>query len=297
MADLSVVIINFKTKDLTLKCLQSIFQTKPKVKFEVWLVDNHSEDDTVELVKRNFPWVKIIESDKNVGFAGGNNLALERINSRYSLLLNSDTEIKVNSLDMMVYVADTKKFDILSCKLLNKDGSLQPNGGELPAFWPLFFWLSGLDDIVGKAKRIFTYHEKNEGYYQGTKEMGWVGGTAMLIKNDVCNKIGFLDNNIFMYGEDVEFCLRAKRAGFKIGWTDKAVIMHLGGGSSKEPKFNQWKGEFKGLLYIYKKYYGRVSAIAIRFLFYLFILLRIISFAVLGKIRYAQTYAKVIVSI
>lgn len=297
MLDLSIVILNYKTRNLTLKCLQSIFKTQPKMKFEVLVVDNHSEDDSVQAIKKQFPGVKIIESDVNCGFAGGNNLALKEVSSKYSLLLNSDTEVKPGALDRLFSVAQQEEFDVSSCRIINPDGSFQPNGGELPVFLPLLLWISGLDDLLNKVISVSSYQERDERYYNNTKEVGWVSGTAMLIKNDILKKIGFLDEKIFMYGEDVEFCLKARRAGFKVGWIKEAEIIHLGGGSSDIPKLNQWRGEFKGLLYIYNKYYGILPAIGLRILFYLFIILRIISFAVIGKLNYAKTYAKVAVSI
>lgn len=296
MLDLSIIILNFNTKELTLKCLESIFKAKINANFEVIVVDNHSADDSVKEIKTHFPKVKIITSDINRGFAGGNNLALSQVKSEFSLLLNSDTEVEVGSIDSLISEARKFQFGITSCKLKNLDGSFQPNAGQLPTLMPVFFWLSGLDDIL-KQVSILSYQERSSNYYSGTREVGWVSGAVMLINNEVCKKIGFLDDKIFMYGEDVEFCLKARRAGFKVGWTETAEITHLGGGSFNQPKFNQWAGEFRGLLYIYKKYYGNLAALGLKVLFYIFIILRILAFLFLGRLNYAKTYAKVIIAI
>lgn len=297
MAELSVVILSFNTKDLTLECLRSIFTKKWEINLEVWVVDNNSSDGTCEAVKVMFPQVKLIENPINSGFAKGNNLALRKIKTEYTLLLNSDTQVLPHSLDEMVKFAKTNGFSVVSCKIKNGDGSFQPNAGQLPSFIPVILWLSGIDDILKKFFPVFSYQATDARYYRGREEVGWVSGSVMLIKRDVLDKVGYLDENIFMYGEDVEFCLRAKKAGFRIGWTKDAEIIHLGGGSSRLPKFSQWAGEFRGLLYIYRKYYGFAAFLILRFLIYIFIIARAISFLILGRGNFAKTYGKVLINI
>lgn len=299
MLDLAIVILNYNTKDLVLKCLESIFKRKWSITFEVWVVDNASKDTSVKEIRENFPKVKLIINNKNLGFSKGNNLALKKIGkkARYSLLLNSDTEVLPKSLDNLVKFADRSDADIVSCELLNPNGSFQPNGGELPSFLPMFFWLSGIDDVFRKIFPLPSFHQEDKKYYQDGKEVGWVSGSVMLIKNAVFEKIGFLDSKIFMYGEDVDFCWRAKKAGFKNLWTDRAQIVHIGGASFEKAKLNQWGGELKGLFYLYNKYYGFLAVVGLRILAYFFTVLRIIAFFLLGKRDYAKTYAKIITKI
>lgn len=299
MLDLAVLILTYNTKDLTLRCLEKIFENKWKHKIGVWLLDNGSSDGSYEAISEKFKDVNLMRAEKNLGFSKGNNLVLKEVykKARYIFLLNSDTEVLADSLDKLVDFAEKEKFDICSCKLLNPDGSFQPNGGSLPTPLSLFIWLSGLDDIVGSVLRVDSYQQRNQDYYRKNEELGWVSGTAILIKVDVFNKIGFLDDKIFMYGEDVDFCWRAKRVGFRVGWTDKAEIIHIGGASSLSPKFKQWRGELIGLLYLYKKYYGELAAIALKVLIYIFVSLRAIAFSLLGKIDYGKTYFKIILSI
>lgn len=268
-----------------------------KSKIEVWVVDNGSSDGSVKAIIKKFPQVKIISSKVNLGFAAGNNLALKKAKSDYYLLLNSDTEVTVGSLDKLLEFTKLNNFEIVSCKVLNKDGSFQPNGGDPPNLLPLFFWLSGLDDFIKKISVPISYQQRSVSYYKNGREVGWVSGSVMLVKREVFEKIGLLDKKIFMYGEDVEFCLRARRAGFKIGWTDRAQIIHLGGGSSKAPKYNQWLGEFNGLLYIYQKYYGWDKKFILKTLIYFFVLIRSLAFVIIGKFDYAKTYAEIIFKI
>lgn len=298
MVDLDIVIVSYNTAELTCRCLKSIFAKDWKVKYQVWLVDNASSDDSVEKVRKSFPKVNLIESGKNLGFAGGNNLALKETAARYVLLLNSDTEVYPHALDNLVELMDRGEFGIASCKLIDREGDLQPNAGDLPFGLPLLFWLGGLDDIlIGIRKSLPSFHRQSDGYYRGERSVGWVSGSVMIIGREVLQKIGLLDDKIFMYAEDAEYCIRAKKAGFKIGWTDRALIKHLGGGSSSDPALKQWVGEFKGLLYIYKKYYGFIGESLLRALIYTFVLVRTAAFFATGKFNKSYTYVKVIGSI
>ena len=119
----------------------------------------------------------------------------------------------------------------------------------------------------------------------------------MLINSRVFEKIGFFDEKIFMYGEDVDFCWRAKDEGYKVGWTNSADILHIGGASSGKPKYVQWLGEFKGLLYLYEKHYNKIAQVLLKIDMFYFIFLRSIAFFVIGKREHAKTYAEIITKI
>jgi GT2 family glycosyltransferase len=295
MVDILIVVLNYNTKKLTEECLKSIFSYKWKRKIKVVVVDNFSSDGSLNYLKSKFNNAHFIASKTNLGFAGGNNLALKKYlkEAEFFLILNSDTKVLPGSIDAL-YNFSKKGFDIVSPMLINPDGSFQPNGGELPYFWPMFFWISGLDDIFRSFFRLPSYQERNISYYIKNKEVGWVSGTAMFVSSKVFEKIGFFDDKIFMYGEDVDFCFRAKKAGFKIGFANDIKIVHLGGGSLDKPQLRQWLGEFKGILYFYEKNFGRISRIFLLFLIYVFTFIRVIAFMVVGKPEYAKTYAKVL---
>jgi GT2 family glycosyltransferase len=298
MTDLAIVIVSFNTKELTLKCLKSITEEKWRVNYQIWVVDNNSSDSSVEVIEKQYPQVKIIKNKENIGFAGANNLALNKAEAKNYLLLNSDTEVFPGSLDNLVDFMERSGFGIVSCRLIGKDGKLQPNVGDLPFGLALFSWLAGLDDILFFLRgRVPSYHQQFAKFYQGEKEVGWVSGSVMMIKGEVVKKIGGLDDQIFMYGEDSEYCLRAKKASFRVGWTDKAVIHHLGGGSSKDPAYKQWIGEFHGLLYLYQKYYNIFIAQTVRLLIYIFIIIRMVAFFIVGKPSVSKTYGKIIINL
>lgn len=297
MIDLAIIIVNYNTKDLLRRCQKSVLNKKWKHSIEIWVVDNASTDGSPEMIEKEFSKIKLIKSGKNLGFSGGNNLALEKAKAEYYLLLNSDTEVSEGSLDALIDSMKSNAYDAASCKLVNPDGSLQPNAGDLPFGVPLFTWLFGLDDIPLIKNYLPSFHRTTTNYYRGEKKVGWVSGSAIAFRKDVMNKTGLLDDNIFMYGEDVDYCIRMTKKGFKVGWTDKASIMHIGGGSSNDPHLRQWTGEFNGLLYLYKKYYGSFAALILQGLIYTAIVFRIFAFSVIGKYEHVKTYRKILLGL
>lgn len=297
MNELSIIILNYNTPRLIVGCLKSIISQRWRTKFEIVVVDNASTDDSVKVIKDRFPEIKLVQNETNSGFSAGSNLGLKHTQARYHLFLNSDTEVKKGCIDQLLNFIKLGDFGILSCKLINSDGSFQPNGGDLPTFSAIFNWLSNLDNLFTRfGIDLPSLHQTSLTYYQNNK-IGWVGGTAFLVKDEVIKKGGAWDENIFMYGEDIEWCLRATDMGFSVGWTDKAEIIHLGGGSSDRPQLRQWLGEFKGLIYLYKKHFGVVATLWLKVLIYLFVILRVIAFLLLGRLKYSFTYAKIIISI
>lgn len=290
----TIIILNYNTRALLDLCIKSIVSKTWKHSLSVLVVDNNSADSSVEFIKKNYQQVNVIQNSKNLGFAGGNNVALRKIKTKYALLLNSDTEVKSKSVDELIDFAQNGDFAISSCKLLNKDGSIQPNAGDLPFWFALFFWLSGLDGIPIIGRFLPSFHRNDISFYENSGQVGWVSGSAMLIREDVIRKVGFLDDNLFMYAEDTDYCIRANKLGLKIGWTPAAEITHLGGGSLKQPQYQQWLGEFKGLVYLYKKYFGVVSSDLLETIIYIFVIIRILGFLILGKTNFSKIYAKIL---
>jgi len=296
MLNTAIVILNYNTKDLSKNCIESIVSKKWKNHFSVYFVDNGSSDGSAEFIKSKYKEVKIISNTSNLGYTGGYNSAIKKIykNFDYLLLLNSDTLVTEGSLDSLAGFARNRDLGISSCRLENVSEELQPNAGSLPYPPAAFFWISGLDDIFKKIIHLPTFHETNMKFYNDEKIVGWVSGAAMLIRRDVFKKIGFFDENIFMYAEDVDYCWRAVKAGFKVGWTGNARIIHLEGASSKaNRKANQWLGEFKGIVYLYSKYFGKTQSFIARIVIKKFVLIRIIAFYLASKREYANTYAKI----
>lgn len=295
MKDLVVVIISYNTAKLTLECLESIYSREWKTDFEVVVLDNNSVDGSGELIEKKFPRALLIKSKKNLGFSKGNNFVVKKMAALNYLFLNSDTVVTDGAIDNLMKFANEKHLDIVSCKLIYPNGNFQPNGGDLPTPITAFLWLLGLDDIMSKFLRVPIYHFSNAGSFK--RSLGWVSGSVMLVKSEVIKKVGGFDEGIFMYAEDVELCFRAKKAGFKIGWTDEAKVVHTGGASSLRPHYRQWMGEFKGLLHIYRKNYGSLMELILKLFIYVAIVLRMIIFSLKGKLEFAKTYAQIAINL
>lgn len=250
---LSVIIVNFNTKTLLKNCLASLFEQTKDLDFEVWVVDNGSTDGSVEEVenlirqladKIKNPKVKLklIKNKKNLGFAKANNQALRKACGKLLLLLNSDTIILDKAISKMVnFIEGNPKVGIVGAKLLNPDGSFQPSTGKSLDLWQTFLWLFG-----GERLGLTRFSP------QKTIQTDWVSGACLMMRRRALEKIGLLDENFFMYLEEMEFCYRAKLAGFKIFFYPEVNVIHLGQRSGNR-SMAIWE-IYRGLSYFYKKY-------------------------------------------
>lgn len=277
---LSIIIVSYNTKALTLQTLASVeasLQKAPKLKAEteIFVVDNDSTDGSKEALsklKTHYQHFHFIESKQNVGFAGANNLAIEKAVGKYVLLLNSDTVVQDDALAKMVEAFEAHplhedtavlertagrldRLGVLSLALQNQDGTHQPQGGSFPTLLSLATHMLFLDDIpvIGKLLPSTQHtgrnvHQPQSALYQ----VDWLGGTAMMIRKEVFAEVGLLDNNIFMYGEDIEFCMRAKFHHWDVAILPTAHIVHIGSASSSSK--NAIIGEIKGYVYIWAKH-------------------------------------------
>lgn len=294
MNKVAISIVEYNTSNLLKGCLGSLLDQKWGNDVEVWVVDNASNDDSLEMVKREFPGVHLIESSKNLGFGGGHNLVLKKVPADYYLILNSDTELGDGVVDGMVeFMERNPDCGITSCKVVGFDGKLQPNGGDLPFGWALFSWLFNLESVGIKT----SFHRNDKKYYDFAHKVGWVSGNFMMVKRKVFDKIGYFNENYFMYFEDVDFCYRAEKAGFSVMINPGVNIKHLSGGSLDDPKFRQWSGEMIGLVKFYRQQFGKPVGFLVKIMVYVSLFLRLIAFAIIGKLSYSYYYAKVIVKI
>jgi GT2 family glycosyltransferase len=233
MFDLSVVIVNYKTPKLTADCIASIKKFTKNIQYEVILIDN---------------------SKNNRGFTGGNNVGMKKAKGRYVLLLNSDTLIHDKVLGEMVAWMDANpKIGISTSALKNKDGSIQGTGGYFPSLLTVFSWMT-IQDLPFVDRFIKPFHPKL-GFYKKMQNLDWVTGAFMLIRREVIDQIGYLDEDYFMYTEDTDFCFRAKKKGFKVTYNPNWSITHFGGASST--KEFPLLSEFKNVKLFYKKHYPK----------------------------------------
>lgn len=245
--DLSVIIVSFNTKGLLKDCLSSIFSQTSGVNFEVLVVDNGSTDGSVEMVKeliKKKKLIKLIENKKNLGFAKANNQALRQAQGEYVLLLNSDTALRNNPCLRLIRFAEKHpQAGVIGSRLLNKDGSAQPSTAPFFILSKVFLWLTTGDRFLYSSPRKPC-------------QVDWVMGAALMIKKEVIDKVGSLDEKFFMYMEEQEFCFRIKKAGWQVWFYPEAEIFHLIRGSSPAGKQKAIWGIYQGLIYFYQKHFA-----------------------------------------
>jgi len=222
---------------------------------EIILVDNNSQDGTVEIVANHFPTVKLIINDKNVGFSRANNQALKVSKGRFILWLNPDTVLLPNALDTLVAFMDSRPdVAIVGPKVLNKDRTLQGQCRRgFPTPWAMFCYFSGLSELFPHhklfSKYLMTYQNENVAH-----EVDAVSGSCLLVRREVMDKIGLLDEDYFMYGEDLDYCYRAKKAGWKVYYTPEAQVIHYGGTASRKKPFRSIYEFHRAMWIFYRKH-------------------------------------------
>lgn len=232
----SVIIVSFNTKNLTRKALQALYNSS-KFPEQVILVDNNSQDGSVEMVKQEFPQVLLIESKENLGFAKGNNLGIKTFASQpYIWLLNSDTETGKNSLEQLVsYMDKHSKIGALGPQMIYPNNELQSVGGFFPSINNVFYYLIPFAFFLPKLWRrklksmaIFPRLIPEDGL-----ELDYVTGAAVLLRREALDQVGLMPEDYFMYFEETDMCWRMKKTGWKIKVINTDPVVHVYGGSFK----------------------------------------------------------------
>lgn len=233
--DLSIIILNYNTCELTLKALRSVYASRTVYQFEVILIDNASSDSSVEKIREEFPQVRLIENQENVGFAKANNQGMRIATGRYVLLLNSDTIVQTDTLEIMIRFMDEHPVVGASgCKVILPDGSLDKacrRGFPTPS--ASFYYAFGISKLFPHVPRFNQYQL---GYLNPDEEypVDCLVGAFMLVRRKAIDKVGLLDEQFFMYGEDVDWCYRIKQAGWTNYYYPKTHIIHYKGASSRK---------------------------------------------------------------
>lgn len=261
--DLSIVIVNYNTRELLASCIHSLVKHISQVAYEIIIVDNASTDNSIRRVKalaEKYP-LKFIRNKDNLGFGRANNKGIAIAKGRYVLLLNSDTVIEKNIFpEMLDWMDENRNIGVLSCTLLNPDHTNQGTGGSFPTLFRVFNWMFFIEDLPLIDRLIKPFHpvHGNSPFYKGSTggtqvelDRDWVTGAFMLIRSKVLSQVGAFDPDYFMYTEEVDLCFRIKKAGYLIAYNPRWAIVHLGGASSGS-EF-ALLSEFKGLKIFYKK--------------------------------------------
>lgn len=271
--DISIIIVSYNTKELLSDCLDSISNYSKNIKCETFVVDNNSHDNTADFIKKNYPWVKLIENKQNLGFSKANNLALKKSVGKYVLILNPDTKLMPATLTTMKHFMDNSGPDvgIATCRVELASGQMDKDCRRL---FPTP--LRATTHFLGLSK-LFKKSAFFDGYYCGhlpedeEHEIDACVGAFMFIKKDLLGRVGFFDEDYFFYGEDLDLCYRFKKAGYKIIYTPITKIIHYKGASSgikshslhlskasRESKVKVLAESTRAMSLFYKKHYQKI---------------------------------------
>lgn len=231
--DLSIIIVSYNTKETLRDCLHKITYSDNILKREIIIVDNDSKDGSVEMLKDNFPGVVLIENKKNEGFARANIKGVKIAQGKYVLLVNPDSLIEKDSiLKTINFMEQNSQYGILGCRLVNKNGELEPSARYFPTPWRLFLLYSGIGSL-SPGISFLRGIDNMLWPHDSVREIDWVPGCYFLIRKKVIEEIGFFDPLFYMYYEEIDFCFRAKKKGWKVAFYPDAKIIHIGGESAK----------------------------------------------------------------
>ena len=269
--DLSIIIVNYRTYELTNQTINSVIETVNYIDYEILVVDNDSNDGSLEQLMDDFKkysHITFIKNSHNDGFAVANNIAFKEAKGEYTLLLNSDVIVNNNTINQSLnYIKSHKNIGILGCKVVLPDGQLDKAcRRSFPTFEVSFYRMSGLSKLFPNSPRFnrynLSYLDENETY-----PVDCVVGAFMLINSDIMRQCGGLDESYFMYGEDIDLCYKVIELGYEVYYYGKYDIIHYKGASGKNKRLLY---EFYNSMEIfYDKHYKKENSIIINTITYL----------------------------
>ncbi len=286
MIDLSIIIINYNVKEFLLNLLDSLRKAVKNISTEIIIVDNASDDGSVEILREKFSNIKLIANKKNVGFGSANNQALQIAKGKYFLLINPDAIVREDTLIKMLEFFDkTPQVGIAGCKVLNPDGSLQLACRRgFPGPWTSFTKVMGLSKLFPKSRLFARYNltflDENQTY-----EVDAISGAFMMMRKEVYEKIGGFDQQFFMYGEDLDLCYRAQKSGYKVYYVHYTEIIHYKGESTKRSSLDETKIFYDAMHLFVRKHFS--SSFIVESILQIAILFRkLIAFANVYKLAF-----------
>ena len=247
---LSVVIVSYNVRDYLENCLQSVSRALEGIEGEVFVVDNHSDDDSVEAVRAQYPWVRLIENQENMGFSRANNIAIREARGEYVLLLNPDTIVEEATLrEVLRFMEEHPKAGGAGVMMHNADGSLAPESRRaLPTPW-----VSCLK-MLGFTKRYYMSHLP----WDQPSRIEVISGAFCFLRKKALDEVGLLDEDFFMYGEDIDLSYRLMKGGWE-NWYLPYPITHFKGKSTQKSDYRYVHIFYKAMLIFFRKHYSHLS--------------------------------------
>ncbi|MBU1039183.1 glycosyltransferase family 2 protein [Patescibacteria group bacterium] len=225
--DLSIIILNYKTGGLVRQCLRGVIEAELKLDYEILLVDNHSQDDSLSWVQDNYPTVRTISLPVNRGYSAGNNEGIRRAKGKYLLILNPDVTIFAGSLERLVaFMENNPTVGLAGPRLNNPDGSLQYSAYSFPNFWlPLIrrTWLRHL----GWFKPLLRKYQLMDWSHQDNQPVDWLLGACLIARAAAVEQVGLLDERFFLYVEDTDWCRRFWQKGWQVYYAADVELVHF----------------------------------------------------------------------
>jgi len=254
MIDLSIVIVNWNTREDLLHCLESLVQKGESISREILVIDNGSQDGIGNEVKKSFPFVHLIENQKNLGFAKAVNQGLQKASGRYVLLLNPDTQVKGEAIEGLIsFMEAHPRVGISGAQLLNSDGSKQNSIANFPSL---------ATELLNKNLLRWLFPKKFPGKgreYPEPIEVDSVIGACMMVRRDALDQVGLLDEDYFLFLEETDWCYRMKRAGWKIYHVPQAQVYHFQGKSAEAVKKRARIEFYRSRYHFFKKNRGHLQ--------------------------------------
>lgn len=282
---LSIIIVNYNGKGYLRQCLTSLYDSEHHPGFETIVVDNNSSDESCAMVRADFPQVRLIENNENAGFAKGNNIGLALARGDYILLLNSDTRVMGNALEKLIlFLENHSRVAVATARLVYPDFSDQGVARSFPT--PM----NGLFGRRSILTRLFPNNRYSQKYLTSRThtsdepfEVDWVSGACLMVRKDIIEEVGFLDERFWMYWEDADLCFRIKQKGWKIYCVPDALVIHYEGKSVSRKSSSRSIIEFNKSVYrYYRKHHIRSSFELMNFVAILGLTLRTIVLLVLN---------------
>lgn len=273
--DVSIIIVNWNTKELLQDCLKSVYERAGDVDYEIIVIDNASTDGSAEMVKKDFQRVVLIENMENRGFAMANNQGMAVAKGRYVLLLNSDTIVLDESIANTVRFADAHpQAGVIGCQVLNPDGTVQPTCFMFPSILNMLLSSTHLYKLLPKS-RFFGREHMTWWDRSDMRQVDVVTGCFMLVRREAIEKVGMMDERFFIYGEETDWCYRFKKNGWLAVFTPTTEIIHYSGASTKQRRTEMLLQLWGSTLLFFKKHKNPLIYATACFLVAAFLILRV----------------------
>jgi GT2 family glycosyltransferase len=262
--ELSIVIVNWNTRELTAQCLDSLRDELAALggQAEVVLVDNASTDGSLTHLRDRLPSLHLIPNPHNAGFAAANNQGIRRSTGRLILLLNSDTIVHPGALRALLdFMSAHPQAAAAGARLLNPDGSLQPSCFPAPTLGREFWRLFHLDRL--RPRSVYNMADWRT---DQPREVDNILGACMLLRREIVEQVGGMEEGYFMYSEETDWCLRIRRAGGRVYWVPQAQITHLGGQSTRQAETQMFLALYRSKIMYFRKHHSRLHALAFKLL-------------------------------